>query len=60
MNVSDKMNTLLQQSRQTAEGILEAASDSIVTFDAETLKIDVFNLASEKLFGLDLLFLVFS
>ena len=47
------MEELLQQAKKKSDGILQAAGDSILTFDESTLEIDVFNSASERMFGFE-------
>ena len=46
-----KMSKLLLSSQQKSDEILQAAGDAIVTFDRETLEIDVFNASAERMFG---------
>eukprot|EP01107_Rhizomastix_libera_P005416 TRINITY_DN1881_c0_g1_i2.p1 TRINITY_DN1881_c0_g1~~TRINITY_DN1881_c0_g1_i2.p1 ORF type:complete len:1025 (-),score=324.32 TRINITY_DN1881_c0_g1_i2:1511-4555(-) len=51
MTIPEKMELMLEQSRQKSEGILQAASDAIITFDKDSLEVDVFNSAASKMFG---------
>ncbi|KAH3745207.1 PAS domain S-box protein [Pelomyxa schiedti] len=50
-NYEERMKKMLFDSQKKTEQILQAAADAIVLYNTRSLKIEVFNMAAERMFG---------